>query len=321
MSDRSFELASIDVGQSGVRIRFGTPDAPSTQWRTGEGLDALAASPLTELAARVRVACRGLHAHVVGVGVTGDHSDDALERFAFDVMGALGAREVRIAHDSVTAHLGAFSGDDGVVIAAGTGVVALGVSATSVVRLDGWGALLGDRGGGYWVGRAGLRSAVAAEDGFGPRTALTAAAIRRFGPLHSLRPTAGRPGTLATGPVAAFAKDVLDAATSDEVARRIAHAAAAALARTTVECARRTFGARARGITVSGVGGIFGSPLIRSEWGAHVRAADLVDRDPLGDPLDGAALLPVVLPGYLERTGSKCVVRECSRPCSGPGAR
>ncbi|MBN9192162.1 BadF/BadG/BcrA/BcrD ATPase family protein [Microbacterium sp.] len=310
MSDRTFELAAIDVGQSGVRMQLRDADGGSTQWRSPVGLDASSTLSLTELAGRLRVACEGISARVVGIGVTGEHQDAALDRFALEIMDALRATEACIAHDSVTAHVGALSGRDGVVIAAGTGVVSLGVSPSAVARSDGWGALLGDRGGGFWIGRAGLRAATAERDGAGQRTDLTAAAERRFGPLPALMPSAAQPSTAA---VAAFAKDVLAAAESDDAARAIAEDAAAELARTTIACADRAFGADAAGVSVSAVGGVFDSPFIRSSWGARVRAAGLEERNPSGDPLQGAALLPSTPPAFFERTASRRV-RSADRP-------
>ena len=299
MSDRTFELAAIDVGQSGVRMQLRAADGGSTQWRSPVGLDASSTASLTELAGRLRVACEGISARVVGIGVTGEHQDADLDRFALEIMDALRATEACIAHDSVTAQVGAHSGR-------GAG----GVAPSAVARCDGWGALLGDRGGGFWIGRAGLRAATAERDGTGPRTDLTAAAEHRFGPLPALMPSAAQPSTAA---VAAFAKDVLAAAESDDAARTIAEDAAAELARTTIACADRAFGADAVGVSVSAVGGVFDSPFIRSSWGARVRAAGLEERDPSGDPLRGAALLPSTPPAFFERTASRRV-RPADRP-------
>ena len=62
----------------------------------------------------------------------------------------------------------------GVVIVAGTGSIAYGVDASKrACRAGGWGYLLGDEGGGYWIGRAALSAVVRAFDGRGPATRLT----------------------------------------------------------------------------------------------------------------------------------------------------
>ena len=53
----------------------------------------------------------------------------------------------------------------GAVVAAGTGLIAIGTDLASWRRADGWGHLLGDCGGGAWIGRAGLEAALRAHDG------------------------------------------------------------------------------------------------------------------------------------------------------------
>ena len=84
--------------------------------------------------------------------------------------------------DAVLAHAGALNGEPGVVLIAGTGVVALAIDANGALRTaDGWGPWLGDEGGSTWIGSAGLRTALRAHDGRGPSTALLDAARVRFG--------------------------------------------------------------------------------------------------------------------------------------------
>jgi N-acetylglucosamine kinase-like BadF-type ATPase len=62
----------------------------------------------------------------------------------------------------------------GVVIVAGTGSIAYGRDAANrAARAGGWGYVLGDEGGGFWIGRAALNAVVREFDGRGPRTLLT----------------------------------------------------------------------------------------------------------------------------------------------------
>jgi N-acetylglucosamine kinase-like BadF-type ATPase len=65
----------------------------------------------------------------------------------------------------VTAYAGALGQSPGGVVAAGTGLIALGTDLDTRRRADGWGHLLGDCGGGAWIGRAGLEAALRAHDG------------------------------------------------------------------------------------------------------------------------------------------------------------
>ncbi len=71
---------------------------------------------------------------------------------------------------------------EGVIIAAGTGSVAYGVSPAGESALaGGWGYLLGDEGGGYWLGLEALRAITLAEDGRGSDTALSAEVAAALG--------------------------------------------------------------------------------------------------------------------------------------------
>ncbi|MCV6971956.1 ATPase, partial [Mycobacterium bohemicum] len=89
------------------------------------------------------------------------------------LLAAMGVERVAVTSDAVLAHAGALDGaldgEPGVV----TGAVALAIGADGALRTaDGWGPLLGDEGGGAWIGAAGLRAALRAHDGRGPATAL-----------------------------------------------------------------------------------------------------------------------------------------------------
>ncbi|MCO4696214.1 ATPase [Streptomyces sp. RO-S4] len=99
----------------------------------------------------------------------------------------LGVGRVALAADAVTAYVGALGPRPGAVIAAGTGLIAVGTDLTGWRRADGWGHLLGDCGGGAWIGRAGLEAALRAHDGReGGSAPLLAAAVEVFGPVTGL---------------------------------------------------------------------------------------------------------------------------------------
>jgi N-acetylglucosamine kinase-like BadF-type ATPase len=94
-----------------------------------------------------------------------------------DLGAALHSREPRwrwlVDNDATAAWWGAFGGrSPGVVTIAGTGAVAYARTATRTARAGGWGALLGDEGSGYSVGRAAVIAVLRAADGLGPATAL-----------------------------------------------------------------------------------------------------------------------------------------------------
>ncbi|MFE5393554.1 N-acetylglucosamine kinase [Streptomyces sp. NPDC056568] len=138
----------------------------------------------------------------------------------------LGARTVALVADAVTAYVGALGPRAGAVVAAGTGLIATGTDLVRWRRADGWGHLLGDCGGGAWIGRAGLEAALRAHDGrLGGSPPLLARAEERFGPVAGLPgrlyPRTDRPAVLAS-----FAPDVAACAADDPVAADVLRAAA-----------------------------------------------------------------------------------------------
>jgi N-acetylmuramic acid 6-phosphate etherase len=195
---------------------------------------------------------------------------DAARALADALLISLAAQRVAVTSDAVIAHAGALNGQPGVVLIAGTGVVALAIDADAALRTaDGWGPWLGDEGGGAWIGAAGLRAALRAHDGRGPSTALLDAARARFG-----APETWPTKLTDAAALASFAPDVL--AAKDAAAQAIVTAAAQALAAT----------ARAVGEGPAAmVGGLAGFEALRKNL-------DLVPA--AGDALDGALRLGAI---------------------------
>ncbi|MEI5520431.1 BadF/BadG/BcrA/BcrD ATPase family protein [Streptomyces brasiliscabiei] len=88
---------------------------------------------------------------------------------------------------------------DGLVLVAGTGAVAARIAGrvpTATSGGDGW--LLGDDGGGFWIGRAAVRAALRAADGRGVPTALVRSVARDLGLPEEILPPEGY-GLTGTG--------------------------------------------------------------------------------------------------------------------------
>ncbi|WP_189865699.1 N-acetylglucosamine kinase [Streptomyces poonensis] len=137
-----------------------------------------------------------------------------------------GAPRIALVADAVTAYTGALGPHAGAVVAAGTGLIAIGTDLERWRRADGWGHLLGDCGGGAWIGRAGLEAALRAHDGRPEGSALLLVrAEEMFGPVSELParlyPRTDRPAVLAS-----FAPQVAACAGHDPVAADILRAAA-----------------------------------------------------------------------------------------------
>lgn len=76
---------------------------------------------------------------------------------------------------------GAFRGEAGMILIAGTGSIMFGKDANgNIHRVGGWGRFLGDEGSGYSIGREGLVALVQHYDGRGKATLLTKLVAERF---------------------------------------------------------------------------------------------------------------------------------------------
>lgn len=299
-------VLGVDSGGSGVRVAIAPADgsggpgvvADDRPVPTGEhGIDAavlldrvlpLATGLLREVSAGfLGAACVG----AAGMATLGDDLRKVLPAALED---AFGVRALALAADAVTAYAGALGLRPGVVVAAGTGLIALGTAGDSWRRADGWGHLLGDAGGGAWIGRAGLDAAMRAHDGrAGGSAALLACAQDRFGPADSmpgmLYPRPDRPAVLAS-----FAPDVARCAERDPVASQILRQAARHILESAAAARPRQPGR----IEVGLAGGLFkmGEPLLvplREQ--AEQLLPDAVLVPAAGDPLDGALLIAQAL--------------------------
>jgi len=205
----------------------------------------------------------------------------------------LGVRSVALAADAVTAYVGALGPRPGAVLAAGTGLIAIGTDLTRWRRADGWGHLLGDCGSGAWIGRAGLEAALRAHDGRdGGSAALLARAEEMFGPMPEL-PGRLYPRTDRAAVLASFAPQVAACAADDPVAAGVLRAAARHMA----ESAAAVCPASGEPL-IALTGGLFkmGEPLLaplERELTARLPQARRVAAE--GDPLHGSVRIATEL--------------------------
>ncbi|MBI0298205.1 ATPase [Streptomyces sp. PRKS01-29] len=335
-------MLGIDSGGSGVRVgvarangRGGASENGSPRpltWSSStpavvgdRGIDAadLLARALPAARELLREAgARGLGAVCVGAAGMATLGDDLRARLPDALADAFGVRRLALAADAVTAYAGALGQRPGAVVAAGTGLIALGAvperaadgsggtggapltdatapggdtrwAAGGWRRADGWGHLLGDCGGGAWIGRAGLEAAMRAYDGRdGGSQPLLARLEAVFGPA------AGLPGKLYPRPdrpavLASFAPEVGRCADEDPVAAAILRAAARHVAE-----AAEAVCPRLESSEVALTGGLFrmGAPLltpVREELAARLPGVRVTEA--AGDPLDGALCVAAAL--------------------------
>ena len=117
---------------------------------------------------------RDVRPDAICLGMAGvDRPTDA--RAVQGIMQRIGSKSrVVVVNDALVALVAGAGDQPGVVIVAGTGSIAYGVDGDRrACRAGGWGYLLGDEGGGFWIGRAALAAVVRQFDGRGPATRLT----------------------------------------------------------------------------------------------------------------------------------------------------
>ncbi|MFI1330434.1 N-acetylglucosamine kinase [Streptomyces sp. NPDC020845] len=360
-TEQGFVLG-IDSGGSGVRVALAHADAPyegdgdGGEERGGVGGDGPASGlawsssvptpavvgdrgiDADSLLARVLPAARALlreagadRVVAVCVGAAGMASlgDDLRAKLPDALASSLGTRRLALAADGVTAYAGALGQRPGAVVAAGTGLIALGAlpgdtadadgaggadgdgadvdgdgesTARSTAgalggggwrRADGWGHLLGDCGGGAWIGRAGLEAAMRAYDGReGGSQPLLTRLEAVFGPAGELPgklyPRPDRPAVLAS-----FAPEVGRCAERDPVAAAILRDAAQHIAQ-----AAEAVCPDVEGRVVALTGGLLrmGAPLLvplRAQLAERLPNARVTEA--AGDPLAGAVRIATAL--------------------------
>ncbi|GAA2913284.1 MULTISPECIES: N-acetylglucosamine kinase [Streptomyces] len=304
---------AVDSGGSGLRAVVGTAERGPLAWRespepvrTGDrGIDPEHFMAHLMPLVRAMTAEAGpvrFTAAVVGAAGLASLGDALRAELPGALTRELGVRRVALAADAVTAYVGALGSRPGAVIAGGTGLIAIGTDLTGWRRADGWGHLLGDCGGGAWIGRAGLEAALRAHDGReGGSARLLTSAEEVFGPV------AGLPGRLYPRPdrpavLASFAPHVAVCAEGDPVAADILRLAARHMADSAAAVCPS--GGEPR---VAVTGGLFklGDPLlgpVDEELAQRLPHARRVPAE--GDPLHGSVRLatelstgPLTLPG------------------------
>ncbi|MEL7170196.1 MAG: BadF/BadG/BcrA/BcrD ATPase family protein [Bacteroidota bacterium] len=139
---------------------------------------------------------------------------DLRQRFSTSDIRVLRDAPLAVEHAATIALEAAFGGESGAIVTVGAGSVAYGRTIDGdVLRVGGWGSLLGDEGGGYAIGLAALRSVAAAMDG-GPPSLVAVLLAERYGLLtqHDLTAFAYR----SEAPISLLAPLVVEAAEKED---------------------------------------------------------------------------------------------------------
>jgi glucosamine kinase len=115
------------------------------------------------------------------VGCAGIKTEADGERLARRLLEEELAGRVMVRNDTEAALAGSLAGAPGIALIAGTGSFCLGRDDDGrTAHCGGWGWLLDDIGGAFWVGRETVRAAALAADGRGPATVLLGQVLAHF---------------------------------------------------------------------------------------------------------------------------------------------
>lgn len=243
----------VDLGQSGTRLRWASGEYSSQRAKraTESPLDVLR-DVFTEVTALHGVA---LDNNVVAMSLTGiyGHAPDPKPygELAHEFFGAV---EVAVIDDGLAGFMGALGSDDGVALSVGSGVVAVGGRRGRFAHADGLGPIFGDEGGGFWLGKNGLRHALATRQGRESDVILLdflAEEVAQFDDLVS------KTGAEAQTLCISTAKKILEAAENNiSSAMMIRDRGAEQLAKTVAAAWTNAGGLRNEGLSLALLGGV-----------------------------------------------------------------
>jgi glucosamine kinase len=176
-------VVGVDAGATSTRAVLATADGrvvgrghaggANVRSSVGRPADAVATALRAALAGQDTAMVRAGVIGMAGAAAAGRRRAVAAARAAWSMVRLPGTP--LIVDDIAVAFAAGSPEPSGLVLIAGTGAGAAAVADGTVVRrVDGWGWLLGDEGSAVWLGLAAARAAMAASDGRGPATSLTA---------------------------------------------------------------------------------------------------------------------------------------------------
>ena len=152
-------VLSVDLGQSGCRIRMGDISLKTSRGKLAGEYPLVALRSIFE-------SIEKLSAEVVSLSCTGFSglvTDPA--PFAALCNEFFGARKTAVMDDGLAGLFGALRGANGIVLSIGGGVVSVGGRNGDFAHRDGLGSTFGDEGSGFWLGKSAITRALAARQG------------------------------------------------------------------------------------------------------------------------------------------------------------
>jgi glucosamine kinase len=225
-------------------------------------------------------------------GLAGAGRKDIREQAERVLRGCLPGVPLKVVTDADVALEGAFAGEPGIVLVAGTGSICFGKNhAGQTARSGGWGHLLGDEGSATWIALEAIKSALHSFDGRMPSGELRDIISTALGAkdISEVVPDFYR-GKITVSQIAGLSKVVFDLSSEDQAARQILLRAARELGKLVVAVARR-LQMEGGTVKVALVGGVFENKkkLIAPLRDEITRVCpDVVFKDPVMEPVLGA---------------------------------
>lgn len=171
----------VGVDGGGTNTRVLVVDEHGAELATAEGAGSAirpgatsqSAAIIRDAVQRARAGSGDLPVRALCVGVAGAGRDEERDTLQAALDADRIAATVVVVTDAEIAIEDAFGAGPGVLLTAGTGSIAYGKGPTGVMaRCGGWGPIIGDEGGGAWIGRRALGVAAASFDGREPESSL-----------------------------------------------------------------------------------------------------------------------------------------------------
>ena len=177
-------FAGVDGGGTHTRVlitdeqgaELATAEGPGSAIRPGEA--SRSAGVIREAVQRALAGLEDRSLRALCVGVAGAGRDEERDTLQSALEADRVAATVVVLTDAEIAIEDAFGAGPGILLTAGTGSIAYGKGPTGVMaRCGGWGPVIGDEGGGSWIGRRALGIAAASVDGREPESTLADAIV------------------------------------------------------------------------------------------------------------------------------------------------
>lgn len=178
-------LIGVDGGGTGCRAAIGTTGGILAQAEAGPAnvatdFDQALANvkhAINDAAAKAELAPTDLKSAVVHVGLAGVMSTQDAD----SVASALPFDRCRVTDDRPTTVSGALGGQDGFLVALGTGTIVAASLDGHMRYAGGWGLGLSDQASGAWIGRYALNLTLQCHDGVRESSGLTRRLSQQFG--------------------------------------------------------------------------------------------------------------------------------------------